>query len=164
MAARLYQARERRLLSEYLAIARPGARIVLNARLGPQAFRVGGTVPAGVDPRIFSNTQMYADAAVIKAGAVELWEAKAVLDGRAIGQLLEYQLALAQSPDYVEFRSLPATLHIVAAVARPTALALADKLGIEVKLYAPAWITADFANWYANTQSPIAPASASVKP
>ena len=164
MAGRKNAQRERRLLSEYLAIARPKQRVIFNARLGPVALQSPGALPVGIPPQVFSNSQMYSDAVVVGDGYVEIWEAKGVMDGRAIGQLLEYELALRQSPDFVEFRNEPAKLEIVCAVARPTAVALAKQLNIEVHFYAPAWIVQDFASWYTNLQQPILAASATVHP
>ena len=159
---RQYTSRERRLLSEFLALHRAKNRKILNFRLGAQAFRTGAPMPAGVPEAAYQNTRMYSDAAVENNGIVELWEAKAVLTGAGIGQLMEYAIAWPESPDDHEFAGMATTLKIVTAVARPTALRLAASVGIEVHIYTPAWIVAEFEQWYTHLARPIAGASASV--
>jgi hypothetical protein len=159
---RQYTQRETRLLSEYLALTRANQRKILNPKLGPQTWQIATNSGAAASSQLQSPTMMYADAAVLYPDHVELWEAKIVLDGRAIGQLLEYQLALPQSPESVSFRSLPSELHIVAAAARPTALQLCAQVGITVHMYTPAWALEDFASWYQNLTKPIVGASAPV--
>lgn len=162
MANRPYQQREKRLLAEFIALNRPANRVIFNFRLGPQAFRTAGPLPSNIPKNFFDNTRMYADAAVVFPAYVELWEAKAVLDGRAIGQLLEYQLAWPGSPDDPGLAHMETRLRIVTAVARPTAMRLAASLNIEVHLFTPAWIVAEFEQWYLNVTRPIAPSSATV--
>ena len=119
-------------------------------------------MPAGVAAAAYQNTRMYADAAVETDTGVEVWEAKAVLTGAGIGQLMEYAIAWPESPDDHEFAGMATTLKIVTAVARPTALRLAASVGIEVHIYTPAWIVAEFEAWYTHLARPIAGASASV--
>lgn len=159
---RQYTQRETRLRSEYLALAYPHARILINPRLGPAHLDVGASLPADVSPKILQGTQMYADAAIVLPGEVMLWEFKIVLDGRAIGQLLEYADSWADSPDYNELRGMPVSLHICTAAARRTAMNLARRNNIDVVLYSPAWAMEMIAGWYFNLSRPIQGGSARV--
>jgi hypothetical protein len=105
---------------------------------------------------------MYADAVVIFPDRAELYEGKIVLDGRGIGQIMEYRLAWPSSPDNLTYSRLPLSLHIVAATARSTALALAASQGIQVHLFTPQWVIDMWSSWYGNQSQPIQPASAAI--
>lgn len=154
-AKRPYTQRENRLRSEFLAAAYPGARILINPRLGAEAIDVGSAAAGGRPARGSQVSQMYADAAIVLPNQVLLWEFKIVLDGRAVGQLLEYADAWPDSPDYNQYRNLPVSLHICATAARRSALRVAKRLGIEVVFYAPAWAVQMAESWYPQLSRPI---------
>jgi len=139
-----------------------GARIIYNARLGPIPF-VGQTpVRPDIEAALISNKQMFVDAVIVRPASVEYWEAKIILTGAAIGQLLEYQAAGALAGIYDVVVSSPPSLHIVAAFARPTAIALAQRHAISVNLYTPIWLTSDAEAWDGSRSRPIDAASATV--
>ena|SRR5216684_2759349 len=162
MPSRVYTQRERRLLSEWLALYKAGARIIVNPRLGSAPIRTAAPAGSANPSQIQQNAMMYADAVVIYPDRAELYEAKIFLDGRAIGQLLEYQVALPASPDFIEWRGLPLTLHVVAATARATTLTLCDRLRIAVHLYTPGWVVENFAAWFGAQSRPLQPASGAI--
>lgn len=162
MATGKYTPRERRLIGEYLAKVEPGVRVIYNARLGPIPFIAESAVDPTIEKALISNKQMYVDAVVVRSTGVEFWEAKVILTGAAIGQLLEYQAASKLAPIYAVPPGVPITLHIVAAFARPTAIQLAARHAISVAIYTPDWLIADAASWDGQLSRPIDAASATV--
>ncbi len=162
MSGRQYTPRERRLISEYLAQVEPSARVIYNARLGPIPFVGEGLISPTIEKALISNKQMFVDAVVVRPSGVEFWEAKIILTGAAIGQLLEYQAAATLAPIYLVPPGVPVSLHIVAAFARPTAVALAQRHAISVVIHTPSWIIEDSAAWDASRSRPIDAASATV--
>lgn len=149
-------------MSEYLSAQYPGERVIYNARLGPIPFIAEGTVRPDIEQALISNKQMYVDAVVVRSTGLEFWEGKVVLTGAAIGQLLEYQAAAKLAPVYNVPSTVPISLHIIAAFARPTAIALAQRHAISVAIHTPDWLLQDAAEWDGQLSRPIDAASAPI--
>jgi len=157
-----YVNREIRLLSEFFGYRYRTAHWQLRVRLGSQTLAGPGVIEPGKNVPQAIVTQMWADGVVYLPTETQIWEAKVVLTGSAIGQLLEYRQAWPASPGLPPSASTNVTLHTVAARARQAAVDVAKQWGIEVALYAPAWLLADAAAWDTYLSKPILPASAGV--
>lgn len=136
---RTYTPRTTRLLSEYLALTYPNAKVIQELHLTAVNAAAVAAAGAGVSPRFGSTIMGYADAAVILPGRVLLWEAKDRPTASGVGQLVGYGQLWRLSHESTLYPDSALSLHLLVAHDVPNLSASARVQGIEVVVYDPAW-------------------------
>lgn len=140
------------MLGDWLAATYPDATIANNVRLGDYPIHLAGALPAGVSKKALSSYRRYVDAVVKLPDRVLLVEAKITLDVDAAASLELYRELWPSTPEFSTWAKLPVDLVIVAAIVDPVVKMLAEKKGITVVQFRPAWLSASDLASDANTR------------
>jgi hypothetical protein len=129
MPVRDWNPRESRLIGEWVLKTYPGCRVVFRARLGPET----------ASP-LYVAAARYADAVVFCPAWVSIIEAKLDSELGAVAQLKLYKKLFQQTPEYMDYWTVPIHLILLVARLRPDVVSYAASEGIEVVQYFPAWV------------------------
>ena len=137
---RLWQPRETRLLSEWVASNYPEDRVIYRVRLGAYPDWAKTAISKGAPADIYKIYQRWADAIVIRDREIIIIEAKIKPDPGVISQILLYKKLLPKTPEFFEFKERPIHLIILMAVRDPEVEDMARDQGIEIAVYTPDWV------------------------
>ncbi len=134
------QQRERRLVAEYLAIHFPGARIMIDVRLGvlPDAG-TNGPYP-NMPPGLFSAWRRWADALVFTGDEVIIVEGKIRPDVGVIGQLELYMKLVPKTAELRDLLTRPLVALLVTAVDDPALAELCRDKNFRYATFRPDWV------------------------
>jgi hypothetical protein len=131
--------RERRLIVDYVRTKYPNNTAYFNLRIGgvPDKFNM--------DPDDEANQSLarpwnrYVDALVVTNTELILIEAKLPAKLEAVAQLMLYQELIPKTPMLKQYAHLPIRLLLVTALPDPELVQFAQKYGIDVDIYQPAY-------------------------
>lgn len=137
MANREYNFWEDNMLSEYLAIHHPAARVMTRVRLGsvPAAL-----LPEGADAilqKVYGNIRLWADAVAIYPERLILIEAKIKPKPGVISTMEIYARYVKDTPELKEYLDRPMELELVYVVEYPMVIAEARSRGIRCVQFLP---------------------------
>ena len=153
---RTYNAWTTRLLAEWIATNLPRASVQNEVKLGPLDTSIVTGASASIAAGAASNKRGRIDALAWDATTIYLIEAKAKLDGAALGQIENYLRLLPSTP---ELQSLMGrAVHPILLVANDDSAvhAEASARGIDVVVYKPAWWDATVAKVQSQQAAEIA--------
>lgn len=140
--SRLWQPRETRLLSEWVAKNYPKDRVMFRVRLGRPPTWAMAAIAKGAPPEIYKIYQRWADAIIIRKKELILIEAKIKPDPGVISQINLYAQLIPKTEDLLDFKDLPIRKVILMAMRDLEIEELASDQEIEVIIYSPPWVTA----------------------
>lgn len=137
---RKWQAREMRLVSEFLAENYPDHTTQTRIRLG--------SIPEGLNPDNFSGGELralgvwrrWADAIVFMPDRLILIEAAIRPSPGDISQLELYEHLLPKTPELAEHKGKPIEKLLLYALEDPVIVAMARERGIRVVYFHPDWV------------------------
>ena len=132
--------RESRLLSEYLALKYPGARVVLQPRLGAVPAHLQDAGLSSSELRMLGVWRRYPDAVILEPNLVTVVEACLKPDPGKISIIELYASLFPQTVEFEQFRSLPVSMLLVWAVPDEAVAAMARQRGIRVDIFQPTWV------------------------
>lgn len=132
--------RESQLLSEYLAFAYPGKRVILQPRLGQPGPQTNGVELSAAELRFIGVWRRYPDAVVLLPDRVVIVECSLKPDPGKISMVDLYARLFPMTPEFDEYRSYPIERLLVWGVPDGATEALAREGGIRVVVYQPAWV------------------------
>jgi hypothetical protein len=140
--SRDYQPVEARLLSEYLAVTVPAARIMQRVRVGSlhPSLDIPGLTPE--ERRLAGVWRRWVDAIVDTGHELILVEAAVNPDPGDVSQLDLYMRLFPGTPELQEFAGRPVRGLLVYAIDDPTLRAMAAERGFTVAIYRPRWVDA----------------------
>lgn len=137
---RLWQPRELRLCSEFLARFYPEYETQTHVHLGPSFRRVGGRFMTDVESRVVGVFRRWADALVFQPDRVILIEAKILPQPGCISQLKLYAELIPKTPELAEHKDKWVESLLVMAIEDSLITELARREGIRCIVFRPAWI------------------------
>ena|SRR5216683_622626 len=146
MGARQYTQKEWRLLSWWLAMFHPNARIMMNVKVGPTHIYPGafpGDPAQGATLRVRNR---WLDAIFVEHSIVHLVEAKMEPDPGIFSQLIHYARKFRLDPQFAELQNLPLELDAVVYHDDPSVSIEAPFYGVRWNVYQPRLDTFPAAN------------------
>ena len=140
--SRLWQPRETRLLSEWVAENFPEDRVMYRVRLGEYPEWAKTAIAKGAPREIYKIYQRWADAIVLREKELIIIEAKIRPDPGVISQIKLYEQLLPKTEAFADFRDYPIRLIVLMAMRDLEVEEMAEGLGIEVHIYTPPWVIA----------------------
>lgn len=116
-------------------------RVYFRTRLGGVTDEMRAGIPEGVNEKIFSVTQRYADAVCIFVEHVEIWEAKLIRPLAAITQLQLYEKAFRKTPEFSMYHDWPISLNLLTPIRDEDLEDLCEAAGITIVYCEPTWVT-----------------------
>ena len=138
--SRLWQPRETRLLSEWVAKNYPNDRAMYRVRLGRPPSWAAPSIAEGAPPEIYKIYQRWADAIIIREKELILVEAKIRPAPGVISQINLYAQLLPKTAEMAQFMDRPIRKIILMAMRDPEVEELAAVDGIEIQIYSPDWV------------------------
>lgn len=138
--SRLWQPRETRLLSEWVAKKYPEDKVMFRVRLGRPPAWAAASIAAGTPPEIYKIYQRWADAIIIREKELILIEAKIRPIPGVVSEINLYAQLIPKTPDLAEFMDRPIRKVILLAVRDPEITELASVDNIEVEIFTPDWV------------------------
>lgn len=138
--SRLWQPRETRLLSEWVAKKYPEDRVMYRVRVGRPPSWALVSIAEGAPPEIYKIYQRWADAIIIREKELILIEAKVRPIPGVVSEINLYAQLIPKTPELAEFMDRPIRKVILMAVQDPEITELAAVDNIEVHIYTPPWV------------------------
>lgn len=136
------------MLSEYLAASYPRDQVRMRVRMGTVQLPATRGLSAR-DARAVNHVFLrWADAVVLTPTELVVIEAKMRADPSAISQLEVYRDLVPKTQELLPFLDRRVVAELVVSVEDPVVTALAQRRGIRVRAYMPAW----FGEWAARRQ------------
>lgn len=139
--SRLWQPRETRLLSEWVAKNYPDDRVMFRVRLGRPPPWATASIARGAPPKIYKIYQRWADAIIIRIKELILIEAKIKPDPGVISQINLYAQLIPKTEELSEYGDLPVRKVILMAMRDTEIEELAAADNIDIQVYTPTWVT-----------------------
>lgn len=137
---RLWQPRELRLCSEFLARFYPEYESRTHVHLGPSLPRVAGRFVTDPEGRLVGVFRRWADALVFLEDRVILLEVKILPQPGVISQLKLYAELIPKTPELSEHKDKWVEMLLVCAIEDSLISELARREGIRVIIFRPVWI------------------------
>ncbi len=134
------QQRERRLLSEWLALTYPNDRVQQQVRLGAYKPSIPTTGLNAAELRRLGLWRRFADAVVFRKTELLLIEASIPAHPGYISQLLLYKRLIPMTPELADYAALPVKMIYLVTFEDPVVTAMARDNDIQVVVYAPTWV------------------------
>lgn len=138
--SRLWQPRETRLLSEWVAKNYPEDKVMFRVRLGRPPAWAEASIAEGAPPEIYKIYQRWADAIIIREKELILIEAKIRPIPGVVSEINLYAQLIPKTPELAEFMDRPIRKLILMAVWDPEITELASVDNIKVEIYNPSWV------------------------
>lgn len=137
---RTHEAREVRLVSEFMASQYPTARVFNLQRVGAIQTPLDASKLTEAELRVIGNKRRQADGIVVQSNKLILIEGYILPDPGKISQLLLYSRLVPQTPELSTFSKFPVEMLLVGPIEDPPLTKLAAELGIKFTLYRPSWV------------------------
>jgi hypothetical protein len=137
--------RERRLLSEWLALRYPDQETWQQVRLGAFQQTIANAQLDITELRALGVWRRYADALVFKESSLLLIEASLVSEPGYISQIELYARLIPLTPELEVFWAWPIEMLYLVALEDPVVTANARDRGIRIEVFTPIWIPDYFA-------------------
>jgi len=138
--SKLWQPRETRLLSEWVAKKYPDDRVMFRVRLGRPPSWAAKSIAEGAPPEMYKIYQRWADAIIIREKELILIEAKIRPIPGVVSEINLYYQLIPKTPEFAEFMNRPIRKIILLAMRDPEIIELAAMDDIEVVIYTPDWV------------------------
>lgn len=133
------------MLSEYLAARYPGARWLLNAKLGGDLPPRTGMDLTESERRMLQVYKRYADAVVITTTEIVVIEATILNSLHKVGPLLQYVALVPHTPSLREYLPRRIRGELVTAVPDAVAEHIARRQNLDYVTFSPPWLSEFFA-------------------
>ena len=137
---RKWEAREMRLVSEWIAREYPDRPYRTNVRLGSLHPRLKGKFLSESELRMAGVFRRWADALVFLDDRIILIEGAIRPQPGDISVLRLYKRLIPNTPDLAEYSNLPVEMVLLCSIPDPVLVELAREDGIRVVVYRPKWI------------------------
>jgi hypothetical protein len=146
---------EMRMVAEYVQRTYPQGMVFMRLRLGVMEPDVGPRALSPEEMAMLGVFRRWADAVVVTQDELIVVEASIRSDSGDPSKLVLYGRLVPKTPELTPFLNRRLVLELVVAVEDPAVTALAQEMGIRVRVYPPPWLPEYLAQLHRRERRPV---------